>query len=82
MYILNLVLGCWVTDDNGDPNPCGEFLDPKLENSFETLEELVKRWNQDPNQWEDVHYPAIPEQFECFEKLPDNWRSYDKAEVS
>jgi hypothetical protein len=82
MYILNLVLGCWVIGDNGDPNP-GEFLDPTVDpQASDNLKDLVASWNKAPNKWEDVHYPAIPEHFEVYEKLPDNWRSYDKAEVS
>jgi hypothetical protein len=82
MYILNLVLGCWVTEDNGNPNP-GKFLDPIANpQAVDNLKDLVTRWNEVPNKWDDIHYPCIAEHFECFEKLPDNWRLYDKAEVS
>jgi hypothetical protein len=79
-YILNLVLGCWVNDDE-DENIPGVFLS-RRNKDIKNLHNLVKHWNNSPNKWNDIHYPAIVGHFEVYDKLPANWRSYDKAEVS
>lgn len=82
-YILNLVLGCWILDN--DSIAPGEFIRPNVEGDIQSLEGLVKHWNSthNRNEWEDIHYPCIKEHFEVYETLPTNWRTfYDKVEVS
>ena len=82
MYILNLVLGCWLCDDYDYDTPSGEFLTGESENGFKTIEALVDHWNNCLDEWEDLHQPCIVEHFEVYEELPDNWRLYDKTKIS
>lgn len=64
-YIFNLVLGCWVMDDDGTRI---------LKDSTYSLPRLVKHWNEsqkDKIKWDDVHYPCRIEHFELYETIPE-----------
>jgi hypothetical protein len=74
MYLLNLVLGCWVADDYDYGVP-GQFLTGKEEHGFKTIEDLIKHWNNCAEDWEDIHRPCIVEHFELYETLPENWKT-------
>jgi hypothetical protein len=77
MYILNLVLGCWLREYNSDKKPCNSYLSKTKRNIHEynkSLETLVAFWNSKGMQiWDDIHYPCIPEHFEVYKKLPTDW---------
>jgi hypothetical protein len=75
-YILNLVLGCWVSSLSGEISQFSNVL------SKDALKNYTNGWNNYPNRWEIIHYPCKPEHFEVYEKLPENWRTYDKTEIS
>lgn len=67
-YILNLTLGCYITDDNNEPD--GEFLTNK--HVLNTLEDLVDHWNKrHSDSWVDIHHPCRVEHFEVYETLPE-----------
>jgi hypothetical protein len=86
MYILNLVLGCWLTETNENKKPSNSYLSKTPRNinkDNKSLQTLVKFWNSHGAQvWDCIHYPCIPEHFEVYKNLPDTWRSHDKTEVS
>lgn len=69
MYILNLVLGCWLSEREGEP-PSNNYLIP---DRTTTMEGLVEHWNRHPNTWSAIHYPARIEHFEAYEKLSTDW---------
>jgi hypothetical protein len=77
MYILNLVLGCWLREYNCDKKPCNSYLSKTPANKNEdnkSLETLVAYWNSRGTQtWDDIHYPCIAEHFEVYKKLPTDW---------
>jgi len=83
MYIFNLVLACWVLEDDDTGRP-GNFLRDNG-NDYRTLEELVKHWNNCNDRWPDIHVPCIKEHFELYETIPEELNPvgglYDEAEV-
>ena len=82
-YILNLVLGCWLSgDDKDNDNTPGIFLNPEDLSQYQQLSELVEHWNSFKEQsWEDIHYPCRIEHFEVYNTLPTNWRICDETEI-
>lgn len=76
MYILNLTLGCWVTDDDSGDAP-GKFLMGD-EDTYLSLEELITHWNNTSlsNKWDDIHCPCRIEHFELYDELPEDWDRY------
>ena len=76
MYILNLVLGCWLTEYDEGVKPSNSYLSKTPANKNEnniSLEKLVKFWNGCPDHWKCIHYPCRPEHFEVYKKLPPDW---------
>ena len=73
-YILNLVLGCWITcDDNKTIN--SGFL--RQNAAYNSLNDLVMHWNDHPNNWVDIHYPCREEHFQIYLVLPDDVKSLE-----
>lgn len=64
MYILNLVLGCWLDNSGSNGAPSSEYC------VDHTLSQTIDYWNTWPNAWPGIHYPARVEHFEVYEYLP------------
>ncbi len=72
MYILNLVLGCWLTENDASIEPCNTYL---TAGHIQSLKGLSDYWNARNKQtWAYIHYPCRPEHFEAYEKLPPDWK--------